>query len=207
MGGLPPARTPTSFSKNVAMAFDFPSEIVIYDTEYTTWEGAQERKWSGPNEHREIVEIGAIMVDTSTLTEISSLDLYIQPKINPILSDFFISLTKITQQKIDVEGVDFSDAWKKFNTWRGDRPAYAFGHDERVIQENCKLYEMPYEYGGLFHNVRELFDAHGIDTSQYFSSTITRAFGVEPEGNAHNGLSDARSILRGLQLLQEQRSN
>ena len=37
-----------------------PPTIVLLDTEYTTWEGAQDRNWSGLNEHREIVQIGAI---------------------------------------------------------------------------------------------------------------------------------------------------
>ena len=39
-------------------------EIVIYDTEYTTWEGAQKRNWSGPGEYREVVNIGAIKIET-----------------------------------------------------------------------------------------------------------------------------------------------
>jgi inhibitor of KinA sporulation pathway (predicted exonuclease) len=186
------------------MAFAFPKEIVLYDTEYTAWEGSQARKWSGPNEHREIIEIGAIIVETGSFTETSSLDLYIKPRINPTLSDFIIGLTKISQARLDMEGIDFADAWRRFNEWRGDRPAYAFGKDEQVIRENCDLYGILYDYEGQFHNIRELFDANGIQTANYYSSTITRAFGVEPQGSAHNGLSDARSILQGLCLLKAQ---
>jgi inhibitor of KinA sporulation pathway (predicted exonuclease) len=189
------------------MPFDLPPVIVIYDTEYTTWEGAQERRWSGPNEHREIVEIGAIMVNTAMLEESAALDVYVKPRINPTVSDFFSHLTKISQEKIDAEGLDFADAWQRFNDWRGDCPAYAFGKDELVIRENCALYDIPYVYEGSFHNIRELFDSYGIDTTQYYSSTITRAFGVDPQGSAHNGLSDARSILQGLRLLHERVRN
>jgi hypothetical protein len=36
--------------------------FVFYDTEYTSWEGAMARNWSGPNEHRELVQLSAIRV-------------------------------------------------------------------------------------------------------------------------------------------------
>ena len=36
--------------------------FVFYDTEYTSWEGAMQRNWSGPNEHRELVQLSAIRV-------------------------------------------------------------------------------------------------------------------------------------------------
>jgi hypothetical protein len=50
-------------------------EAVIYDLEYTTWQGAHERKWSGENEHREIIRIGAISIDSDNLQETGALDI------------------------------------------------------------------------------------------------------------------------------------
>ena len=38
-------------------------EAVIYDLEFTTWPGALERNWLGKGEYREIIRIGAIIVD------------------------------------------------------------------------------------------------------------------------------------------------
>lgn len=38
---------------------DVMKHFVIFDTEYTTWEGAADRDWTGPGEHREVVQIGA----------------------------------------------------------------------------------------------------------------------------------------------------
>jgi len=49
-------------------------EAVIYDLEYTTWAGAQERVWSGKKDHREIIRIGAISIDLDSLQEIGALD-------------------------------------------------------------------------------------------------------------------------------------
>lgn len=185
------------------MLFELPPVIVLYDTEYTAWEGSQERKWTGAHEHREIVEIGAIIVETAEFIETDAIDLYVRPRINPALSDYFINLTKISQDTVDRDGVDFADAWGTFKTWCRAYPAYAFGHDNLVIEENCRLCGVPYDYDGSFHNIRELFDSHGIETSLYTSGTLTKAFGVEPQGSAHNGLSDARSILQGLRLLDQ----
>ena len=39
-----------------------PDTFIIFDTEFTAWEGSQERKWSGENEFRELVQISAIRV-------------------------------------------------------------------------------------------------------------------------------------------------
>jgi hypothetical protein len=36
--------------------------FVFYDTEYTSWEGAMQRNWSGLDEHRELVQLSAIRV-------------------------------------------------------------------------------------------------------------------------------------------------
>ena len=47
-----------------------PPTIIIFDTEFTAWAGSQERDFSGPNEYRELVEIGAIKIDTRTFNEL-----------------------------------------------------------------------------------------------------------------------------------------
>ena len=36
--------------------------FVLYDTEYTSWEGSLQRGWSRPDEHRELVQLSAIRV-------------------------------------------------------------------------------------------------------------------------------------------------
>lgn len=161
------------------------------------------RNWSVPGEHRELVQIGAIRVDTETLYEIDSFDIFVKPSINPILSDFFVTLTGITQEKINTEGVDFTVAWKNFTEWRDGAPAYSFGNDEEVIKENCTLCNMSYNQEGQFHDICVVFENNGISTKQYHSSTIVRAFGKEPVRPVHNALNDARCILDGLVLLQQ----
>ena len=47
-----------------AMAWDplALNVFVLYDTEYTSWEGSLQRGWSRPDEHRELVQLSAIRV-------------------------------------------------------------------------------------------------------------------------------------------------
>ena len=39
-----------------------PEKFIIFDTEYTAWEGSQERNWSDDDEYMELVQIGALKV-------------------------------------------------------------------------------------------------------------------------------------------------
>ena len=186
---------------------NLPEKIIVFDTEYTSWKGAQARNWSGPGEFREIVEIGAILVDTKDFSELDSIDLYILPRKNPKLSDYFIKLTGITQKKVDTEGLDFGEALKRFHVWCHDFPMYSWGNDANDIEENCKLENLTFPFdSSRFEDARKLFAAERIKVEDYMSSTIARAFGKEPTRRGHNGLSDSRSIVDGMRLLAQRKS-
>src|SRR5882762_1688961 len=63
--------------------------VVVYDLEYTAWEGSQARGWSGPGEHREVVQIGAVRLDPHRgWAETASLARLVRPRINPRLSAY-----------------------------------------------------------------------------------------------------------------------
>ena len=193
-------------SAKIYSMLNLPKEYIIFDMEWTTWEGAQERKWGGPNEYREITQIGAILVDGETLEEKAHSLLFVKPVKNPIVSEFFTKLTGITQQEIDEKGMTLPAALAALKTFAGDREFYCFGSDGKRVMENCALLEIQSPFPAeRFHNVKEVFQANGIDTTGYMSSTITQAFGVEPDRHAHDGLSDSRSILDALRLLVQQK--
>ncbi len=182
---------------------DLPGRFIIYDTEYTTWEGAPERKWSGPGEHRELVQIGAIVVDGIEMRELESFEILMRPRLNPALSGFFVSLTGITQEQVDRYGVEFPQAWDIFSKWLHGLPAYSYGRgDLEVLKENCGIWHLEFRLDeSFFRDICPVFDGNGIDTSQYHSSTIVTAFGSTPRKESHTGLSDSRSILDALKLL------
>ncbi|RJQ36181.1 hypothetical protein C4552_04465 [Candidatus Parcubacteria bacterium] len=184
-----------------------PEIFILFDTEYTSWEGAMDRNWSGPNEYRELVQIGAIRVDGRTLAETADFTVYARPEKNPELSAFFMELTGISQATVDADGLRFPEAIGRFAAWVGDDPLYCWGGDRAVLEENCRFHAMAYPLADNRHgDIRALFQAAGITTVGYASSTIVRAFGQEPARRAHDALNDARQILDALRLLQASRS-
>eukprot|EP00746_Dinoflagellata_sp_MGD_P026366 gnl/MRDRNA2_/MRDRNA2_162136_c0_seq1.p1 gnl/MRDRNA2_/MRDRNA2_162136_c0~~gnl/MRDRNA2_/MRDRNA2_162136_c0_seq1.p1 ORF type:complete len:284 (+),score=57.11 gnl/MRDRNA2_/MRDRNA2_162136_c0_seq1:82-852(+) len=93
---------------------------VIYDLEWTTWEGTLQRSWSDPGEELEIVQIGACKVDARQgLCEIESLSILVKPALNSTLSAYFTNLTGITQKEVDELGVPFPEALDSFRKFAG----------------------------------------------------------------------------------------
>lgn len=181
---------------------NLPKECVIFDTEFTAWEGAMERGWNEPGEYREIVQIGAILIDTETFEEKDHLLIYVKPIKNPQLSDYFIKLTGITQNEVDEKGVSLDEALEELHNFAHDHDLYSFGSDEEVVEENCNLLNISFPFDiKKFHDIRDTFKSHGISTEGYMSSTIVQAFGEESKHTGHDGLNDTRTILDALRLL------
>ena len=120
-------------------------EAVIYDLEYTTWSGAHERKWSGKDEYREIIRIGAISIDLDSLQEIEALDLIVKPSVNPILSDYCVKVTDITDEQIRADGIELHEALHKFASFVGKRKIFSYGYDIMVILENLWLNNIAFD--------------------------------------------------------------
>lgn len=178
--------------------------IIILDTEYTAWEGSAERDWSGPNEYKEIIEIGAVKVETKNFQEIETLQIFVKPRKNPELSDYIKKFTGISQSNIDTEGKDLAEALEKLSGWSKGVNFFSWGNEGEVVQGNCDLYGVknPIEFSH-FHDIRPIFKKHGIETKNFMSSTIVRAFGLEPSRTGHRAINDARTILDGLRELQK----
>ena len=181
---------------------NLPPQFILFDTEFTAWEGSKERGWTGPNEYKEIVQIGAIKVETKTLAELDSFQILVKPKINPVLSDYFINLTGINQDEVDKEGVDFSTAVAGFKEWCQNLPLYCFGSDARILEENCKLLSISFPFlPTQFNNIKDFFKSYGVPADNYYSSTIVEFFNVAPSRQGHDSLNDVRTLLDALKEL------
>ena len=98
-------------------------KAVVFDLEFTSWPGSNERNWSLPEEDREVVQIGAVKIDTSKgLREIDSFNILVRPLKNPLLSEYFINLTGITQKQVDNQGNSFPNALLHFMDFIGKTP-------------------------------------------------------------------------------------
>ncbi len=177
---------------------------VVFDLEYTAWQGSRERGWSGPGELREIVQIGAVRLDPRDgWRETAALDLLVRPRVNPRLSVYFVALTGIDQARLDRHGMPPAAAIAAFAEFcRGDR-AYCWGDDGRIIKNNLELNTIPdpFEPDQLVDLRTWLCGRLGLDTNGLSSGDLPAALGSAAAGPAHDALADARAIAIGLRHL------
>ena len=178
-----------------------PKEFIIFDTEYTSWKGSQERKWSLPNEHMELVQIAGYKVHkkNNNYEIIDSIDIYIIPKINSKLSEYFIKLSNITNEHLLKYGVSFETAIIRFSKFINNLNCYSYGNDFHIFEENFNLYNIRNKFFNKnnFYNIRIFFDKYGINTNKYSSGNVYKSVGLNIDNsvNIHNALFDSYSIL------------
>ncbi len=181
--------------------------LVVFDTEFTAWEGSVARGWSGPGEHREIIQIGAVRLDCAAgFREIETLSVLVRPRRNPVLSDYIQSLTGIDQARIERDGLDFPTAFAQFAHLLRGAPLLSWGWDNDVILENLSLHDMS---AGLwpdnFTNLRRAaIGLHGERFKACSSASLPHLFGLPAAENAHDALEDARAIARSLPSMVEE---
>lgn len=179
------------------------AEVVFFDTEFTAWSGSVARRWSGPGEHKEIVQIGAIKVDAATLNEVAWFEVLIRPTKNPVLSDYLVGLTRISNERLAREGVAFADAIRRFVTFLGRSPIYCYGRDDRIIAANAELLGhaalWPGEIVGV--NLKDWLLSVGVQIAGVFSGELAAHVGATSQGVAHDALVDARSLAEATRYL------
>lgn len=169
------------------------SGTVVYDLEYTTWEGARDRGWTGPGEHREVVQLGAVRLDDG-----AELSLLVKPRLNPVLSDYFTQLTGVTQERVEAEGIGFEAALARLEAFAAGAVLVSNGADEAVLRENCRLTGIPFPFEGRCRDVSALLGRLAGANTHVFSCHMIAAFGLEGAEAAHDALGDARQVAQVL---------
>jgi inhibitor of KinA sporulation pathway (predicted exonuclease) len=178
-------------------------QIVIFDTEFTAWEGSMQRKWSLDWEHREIIQIAAVKVEIGLtgVTVLSSFNTLVKPIINPTLSDYIIQLTGIEQHVLDDMGVDYQAALQQLYAFcsQGTLPCYSWGNDKNILIDNCLLngIQMP-DFSKGFYNLHAMAREVNIDGAHLCSGELANHLGLHLHGHIHNALYDVRSIALAL---------
>lgn len=175
---------------------------VLFDTEFTAWEGSMANRWLAPGEFREMVQIGAVKIDAGSLAPIAEFEVLIRPRFNPVLSDYFMTLTGITNDAVKARGVDYRDGYERFVDFVGDDAMAAFGRDDLVLIDNLALYGIADAPPLPSHrNIAEWLRANGIRTKGLHACDVAAACGAAFEGRKHDALDDARSLMMGVQAL------
>lgn len=201
----------TLLISNMGFFERLPDTFIIFDTEFTAWDGSMQREWSGKNEHREIVQISAFKIKKkkNNIAITKKLNIYILPRINRNLSDYFIELTGITQEIIDKKGLQFKQAMAVFyrfckNEKDEKYQLYSMCNDYGVIKENLKLNSINkrsrfYKWEKKFHDITPFFTPY-VDTRLYSSGTLYKAFKIIPNNkvDVHNASWDCLSLFLSL---------
>ena len=176
--------------------------FIAFDLEFTTWEGALDRHWTGVREHREIVQIGAVRIDFGRdAVELEGFSGLVKPVLNPCLSAYFQQLTGISQDEVDHAGMPFGEVFSDFVAFLGDtdEAITSWGGDEMTLHENCGFHRIACPIPLLrFHNIRSTVCEHFGLPYETSSSDLPDILGYPASGRPHQALSDARAIARAI---------
>lgn len=183
-------------------------KLCILDVEYTAWEGSQKRNWRQPWEHREIFQIGAVLIDIDKqFQEVGCFDKLVIPTLNPVLSDYSVQLSGVTNDDLNQTGLSFEEAINQFYEFVGtDTPIFVNGYDGAVIRENCWFNDLQYKPSSnqIFDIRPAIANILEIDLAETISSELPSLLQIETNAMKHNGLCDARAIALALKKLSVQ---
>ena len=173
--------------------------------EYTAWAGSLERGWSLPNEYREVIQIGAVRLNAGDrFSEVDALEVLVQPQRNPVLSDYFVDLTGITNERLASEGGDLAAALDALAAFTSGAPLLSNGPDGAVVAENCALVDIANPLPAALWIDVGLALQQTLEREQLGSAEIPGVLGLPAPGPAHDALADARAIAAGLRHLRGQ---
>jgi inhibitor of KinA sporulation pathway (predicted exonuclease) len=172
---------------------------VVFDLEFTAWEGSLTSRWLRPGEYTEVVQIGAVKVDVDSLAIGGTLNLLIRPRVNKEISAYLEKLTGITNGILEDRGTDFAEGYARFLQFADGAPILAWGRDDLILQSNLRLYGMhdapavpPYT------NIIPWLIQQGVDPRGMHACDVGPRAGVPFEGRKHDALDDARSVASGI---------
>ncbi|XP_002735595.1 3'-5' exoribonuclease 1-like [Saccoglossus kowalevskii] len=158
----------------------------------------------------EIIDIGAVILDSNTLEEKGEFQSYCRPVKHPTLQPFCLELTKISQETVDAAD-EFPDVWGRFIDWmksKGLKPGAETPNFQLVT-------DGPFDCGKYlfiqFNNTSKLSFPHWARNfvelkTEYKSykrlvgrrwpklSDMLAGLGLLRSGSNHRALADAHSV-------------
>lgn len=166
---------------------------IVIDLEATCWKNMMDFS------KMEIIEIGAVKLNSETLQVIDEFAVFVRPEIEPMLSDFCRDLTSITQN--DVDSADSFDlVFPQLLRWIGkeDYKIVTWGnYDIRQFNIDCDRHHL---------DLPEQFEKDHINLKKTFAiwkkrrpcgmKHALRTLNIPLEGTHHRGIDDARNIAK-----------
>ena len=147
----------------------------------------------------EIIEIGAVIVEAKNLNIVSEFQTFIKPVRNPILTDFCIQLTSITQEQVD-NAPSYQEAIADFKQWLYQYSDFIFGswgdYDRKQFQQDSKFHQLTYPISSGHINLKKLFFSNQRLKKRYGMAQALKIAEIELLGTHHRGIDDAKNIAR-----------
>ena len=165
---------------------------IVVDLEATCW------LKGGSRDRMEIIEIGAVLLNSSSGPAVSEFGAFVRPVLEPVLSDFCRELTHIEQADVD-GAAPFPEVLSRLLEWIGSEPfvlcswgAYDLGQ----FETDCRRHKLPLPETFRRHvNLKaEFAEQRGIQPCGMAHALVISKLPLE--GTHHRGIDDARNIGR-----------
>jgi exonuclease len=177
------------------------NHAIIFDLEFTAWLGSMASRWTRDGEYTEVVQIGAVKLDAESLKIVDEFEMLVCPRVNPVLSQYFIDLTGVTNDMLSARGVDFITAYGAFLDFVGGNRIWAFGRDDLILAGNLKLYAWTTLAVPPYSNALPWFAEQGIDLKGKHACNVAEATGAAFIGHKHDALADAHGVAAGFKAM------
>jgi inhibitor of KinA sporulation pathway (predicted exonuclease) len=181
------------------------SPILVVDLEATCWAAGTPEGAAQSIHTMEIIEIGCALTNRLGAV-LDTRSFMVRPVRQPVLSDFCIELTHITQAMVD-NAPPLKEAIDQMNAWLESTETVAIwgswgNYDLNHLTEQCALDNAESQLLNLPHlNLRKLWRR---TTRQRRKTSLAHALAyhdLEFDGQPHRGVDDARNIARLLPFL------
>jgi len=180
-------------------------QIILYDTEFTAWEGSQERNWSLHWEYKEIIQFSAKKLHLTALNFdlIDEFHTFVKPIKNVQLSNYIMELTKINQDQIE-QGLSAQQLFAEIHQFSEnfEVPMYSWGNDLHVLEETAHIHNICLKHLNSC-DLRPIFEQFSINTN-VSSGQLFKNFDIDLSIQEHNALDDTLSLYESLKQLHKQ---
>jgi inhibitor of KinA sporulation pathway (predicted exonuclease) len=176
------------------MDLDTYAHFLVVDLEATCSDDG-----SIPAQEREIIEIGAVMVEASSLTAVGEYSSFVRPVLHAQLTPFCTKLTGIRTADVST-APRFAEVLGECAAWARSFPRALFcswgDYDRRQLEHDCTLHGTDNPFGPDHLNLKRAFaQKQGLARQPGMKNALARA-SLALEGRHHRGIDDARNIAR-----------
>lgn len=171
-----------------------PNFYLVVDLEATCCD-----RDSIPRNQMETIEIGAVMVDATSLKAIAEFQTFVHPVKHAQLTKFCTELTSITQTEVD-SAPRFPAAITAFHQWTLQYPSCLFcswgKFDQHQLKQDCRSHSVAYPFSSKHFNIKTRFARSQRLQRRVGMLQALELIGSVLEGTQHRGIDDARNIAK-----------